>query len=91
VSETATAPAAEATEPKQASIVRPTTGLVREWLVAKGSRKAESRAKIDTDAKVEYLKDHPDVTRALAVTMGLEVGTRGVISSTVFTAVAESL
>jgi hypothetical protein len=72
-------------------VVKPTTGLVREFLVAKGTRPAQSRSKISVEDKVEYLKDHPDVARALASTLGIPVGTRGVISAQVFTQVAESL
>lgn len=73
------------------TIVKPTTGLVREYLVAKGSRPATSRAKIDAEAKVEFLKDHPETARALATSLGIPVGRRGVISANVFTQVAESL
>jgi hypothetical protein len=73
------------------TIVKPTTGLVREFLVAKGSRPANSRAKIGTPEKVEFLMDHPDTARALAREAGLTVGNRGVIANSVFTAVAEAL
>jgi hypothetical protein len=71
--------------------VKPTTGLVREYLVAKGSRPANSRAKIGVPEKVEFLKDHPATARSLAATIGIETGKRGVIADSVFTSVAESL
>lgn len=73
------------------TIVRPTTGLVREYLVAKGDRSANSRAKIGVEDRVKFLKDHPETARALAREAGLTVGGRGVIAETVFQAVAEAL
>lgn len=81
----------QAAEATVSTVVRPTTGLVREYLVAKGARSAQSRAKIGTEAKVEYLHDFPEVTRALAREAGLTIGNRGVIAESVFTAVAEAL
>lgn len=84
-----TAPAVEVEAPRPA--FRPTTGLVREYLVATGRRSAQSRAKIGVEDKIAYLADHPDQTRALAVEAGLPIGTRGVIAGSVFQAVAESL
>lgn len=87
MTETVTTPAPA----PQVKIVRPTTGLVREYLVAKGSRPSQSRAKIGVPEKVEFLKDHPATARALAATIGVETGSRGVIAESVFTAVAESL
>jgi hypothetical protein len=82
---TATAPVATAT------VVKPTTGLVREYLVAKGVRSAQSRAKIGTPEKVAFLHDFPETTRALARAAGTPIGTRGVIAESVFVSVAESL
>jgi hypothetical protein len=73
------------------SVVKPTTGLVREYLVAKGTRSAQSRAKIGTEAKVEFLRDFPETTRALARAAGTPIGSRGVIAEAVFVSVAESL
>ena len=95
VSETVTAEVVEASAPvtKTITIVRPTPGLVREYLVAKGERSANSRAKIGTDEKVAYLRDHPEVTRFLAREAGMTegYGSRGLIASKVYEAVAESL
>lgn len=88
MSETVTTPAVEA---PVSTVIRPTTGLVREYLVAKGVRSAQSRAKIGTEDRVAFLKDHPDTARALARQAGLAVGNRGVIAETVFQSVAEAL
>jgi hypothetical protein len=73
------------------TVVRPTTGLVREYLVAKGVRSAQSRAKIGTDEKVAFLADFPETTRALARQAGMAIGNRGVIATATIQAVAESL
>jgi len=73
------------------SVVRPTKGLVREYLVAKGVRSAQSRAKIGTPEVVAFLHDFPETTRALAREAGTPIGSRGVIAEAVFVSVAESL
>ena len=92
---TATPEVTEVSEPvtRSITIVRPTTGLVREYLVAKGERSANSRAKIGTEDKVAYLKDHPEVARHLAREAGMTegFGSRGLIAQKVYEAVAESL
>ena len=87
---TAPVQAAEATV-STLSVVRPTTGLVREWLVAKGVRSAQSRAKINVEDKVAFLGDFPEVTRALAREAGLSIGNRGVIATATIETVAKSL
>jgi hypothetical protein len=77
--------------PATVTVVKPTTGLVREYLVAKGVRSAQSRAKIGTPEKVAFLHDFPETTRALARLAGTPIGSRGVIAESVFVSVAESL
>jgi hypothetical protein len=88
----------DTTAPVQASatapvvtVVRPTNGLVREYLKAKGVLAAESRKTITVEDKVAFLGDFPETTRALAREAGLSIGNRGVIATATIQAVAESI
>lgn len=70
-----------------AVFVRPTASLARAYAAAKGTLK--DTQKVTTEAKIDYLRDHPEVARRMLVDAEVPVGKRGVISAEQFAKAAD--